>query len=194
MRRIQWFFLTALMGCGSAHNAPSTAGSAAPGAQMSGDDRALMRRLRTERERRVSERGAMFERIAVGHDYTGEYVLLHDDVVTAFLDIKDPQHPRYQPGHDEDGPVSAGMVRTHILVVPNEPRETIGRTIAGNISAEDLEATLRVMHAARELATRLGIQNASVYVKSPTRIGVGYLHVHIVGERNPNVPYPAALR
>jgi hypothetical protein len=198
--------LAALMGCGTTQGtAPNAAASAPRGgspearsaatadAQTPEEQRALMRRFRAERERRVSERGATFARIAVGHDYRGEYVLLHDQDVTGFLDIKDPQHPRYQPGHDEDGPVATGMVRAHILVVPNQPRETIGRTLASNITAEDLEVTLRVMHAARDLSTRLGIQNASIYVKSPARVGVGYLHVHIVGERNPNVPYPPPL-
>jgi hypothetical protein len=206
MRRIHYLVLTALIGCRSTpRTAPHASATAPPGgvpatgalaigdAQTPNERRALMRQLRAERERRVSERGDMFARIAVRHDYSGEYVLQHDHDVTAFLDIKDPQHPRYQPGHDEDGPVGSGMVRSHILVVPNEPRETIGRTLASNITAEDLELTLSVMHAARDLATRLGIQNANVYVKSPARIGVGYLHVHLVGERNPNVPYPPPL-
>ena len=142
----------------------------------------------------MRERGARFARIAVQHDYTGEYVLFRDQDVTGFLDIKDPRHPRYQPGRDEDGPVASPRVRAHILVVPNQPRETIGRTLASDITAEDLEATLRVMRAATELSTRLGITNARIFVKSPARIGVGYLHIHIVGERNPNVPYPPALR
>jgi diadenosine tetraphosphate (Ap4A) HIT family hydrolase len=206
MRRIHALVLAALMGCRTNRSAapdasantpprrsPEASALAIADAQIPDERRALMRQFRAERERRVSDRGEMFARIAVRHDYSGEYVLLHDQDVTAFLDIKDPQHPRYQPGHDEDGPVSTGMVRVHILVVPNQPRETIGRTIASNITAEDLELTLRVMHAARDLATRLAIQNANIYVKSPARVGVGYLHVHLVGERNPNVPYPPPL-
>lgn len=167
--------------------------SAPPTDAQAADHRALMRQLRTERETRMRERGAMFARIAVQHDYTGEYVLFRDQEVTAFLDIKDPQHPRYQPGHDEDGPVTSPRVRAHVLVVPNQPRENIGRTLEGNITEEDLEATLRVVRAATALSTRLGIANARVYLKAPSRAGVGYLHVHIVGERDPNVPYPPAL-
>ncbi len=153
-----------------------------------------MRQLRNERETRMRERGAVFARIAVQHDYTGEYVLFRDQDVTAFLDIKDPHHPRYQPGHDEDGPVASPRVRAHILVVPNQPRENIGRALESDITVEDLEATLRVMRAATALSTRLGITNARIYLKSPARAGVGYLHVHIVGERDPNVPYPPALQ
>jgi diadenosine tetraphosphate (Ap4A) HIT family hydrolase len=154
-----------------------------------------MKQLRTERETKVRERGEIFERIAVKHEYAGEYVVFHDQDVTAFLDLKDPKHPRYKPGHDEDedGPADPSHVRAHILVVPNQPRETIGKTVASDITAEDLEQTLKVMHAASELAARLGIKNAKVYVKSPARVGVGYLHVHIVGLRDPNVPYPPAL-
>ncbi|MDB4956037.1 MAG: hypothetical protein JWO36_3606 [Myxococcales bacterium] len=152
-----------------------------------------MRQLREEHDTKVRERGEIFARIAVKHDYSGEYVLFRDQDVTAFLDIKDPQHPRYKPGHDEDGPADGSKLRAHILVVPNQPRETIGKTVASDITAEDLEVTLKVMRAAADVSTRLGIKNAKIFVKSPARVGVGYLHVHIVGERDPNAPYPPAL-
>ncbi len=78
--------------------------------------------------------------------------------------------------------------------MPNEPRETIGKTIASDITADDLEATLKVMKAAESVAAKLNIKNAKIYVKSPERVGVGYLHVHLVGERDPNPPYPPALK
>ena len=207
MRPVPYLLLAALVGCGANRSAaphasanvpprgsPEATAVAIADAQTPDVRRALMRQFRAERERRVSGQGDAFARIAVRHDYSGEYVLFHDQDVTAFLDIKDPQHPRYQPGHDEDGPVTSGMVRVHILVVPNQPRETIGTTIASNITAEDLGLTLRVMQAARDIATRLGIQNPNIYVRSPARVGVGYLHVHIVGERIPNAPYPPPLR
>ena len=163
--------------------------------QAAREHRALVRQLRGEREQRVRERGAIFARIAVQHDYRGEYVLFRDKNVTAFLDLKDPQHPRYRRGHDEDGePADPSLRRAHILVVPNQPRETIGKTLASNITAEDLELTLSVMREAAVLATRFGIKNPKIYVRSPERVGVGYLHVHIVGERDAKTPYPPPLK
>jgi diadenosine tetraphosphate (Ap4A) HIT family hydrolase len=169
---------------------PTPAKPAAPAAAT--DDKALWRRLRTEREHKVHERGEAFARIAVKQDYTGEYVVFRDKDVTAFLDLKDPQHPRYKPGHDEDGIDPTKLA--HILVVPNEPRETIGKTISSDITVDDLEATLTVMKAAQAVAGKLNLKNAKIYVKSPARIGVGYLHVHIVGERDPKTAYPPALK
>jgi diadenosine tetraphosphate (Ap4A) HIT family hydrolase len=204
MQRLRLLALVVLVSCGSgqqaapAPSAPQQAGAAAPqpdlGAQPTGDRRALMRQMRTERETKVRERGEIFARIAVKHDYTGEYVLFHDQDVTAFLDIKDPQHPRFKPeDHEEEEPAESGPLRAHILVVPNLPRETIGKTLASDITIDDLEQALKVMRAATQLATRLAIKNPRIYVKSPARAGVGYLHVHIVGQRDPSVPYPPAL-
>ena len=153
-----------------------------------------MHRFRDEREKEVRERGEIFARIATKHDYSGEYVLFRDPDVTAFLDLKDPRHPRYKPGHDDDeAPAGSSKRRSHILVVPNQPRETIGKTLASDITAEDLELTLKVMRAAAALATRLGIKDPKIFVKSPERVGVGYLHVHIVGERAANSAYPPPL-
>jgi diadenosine tetraphosphate (Ap4A) HIT family hydrolase len=169
---------------------PTPATPTAPAAAT--DEKALWRRLRGEREKKVHERGEAFARIAVKQDYTGEYVVFRDKDVTAFLDLKDPQHPRYKPGHDEDGIDPSKLA--HLLVVPNEPRETIGKTIASDITAADLEATLTVMKAAQTVATKLGIKSAKIFAKSPARIGVGYLHVHIVGERDPKTAYPPALK
>jgi len=103
-----------------------------------GDRKALMRQLREEREKMVRERGEIFARIAVKHDYSGEYVLFRDQDVTAFLDLKDPRHPRYKPGHDDETPAGSSKRRSHILVVPNQPRETIGKTLASDIDADDL--------------------------------------------------------
>ena len=161
---------------------------------MTSDRKALWHQLRDEREKTVRERGEIFARIAVKHDYSGEYVLFRDQDVTAFLDLKDPRHPRYSPEteHDEDAAGSSKRL-SHILVVPNQPRETIGKTVASDITAEDLEVTQKVMREAAALATRLGVKHAKIYVKSPERVGVGYLHVHIVGERDPNVSYPPPL-
>jgi diadenosine tetraphosphate (Ap4A) HIT family hydrolase len=166
------------------------------GGQAASDRKALMRQFRDEREKEVRERGEIFARITTKHDYSGEYVLFRDQEVTAFLDLKDPRHPRYsaKPGHDDEGPAASSKRRSHILVVPNQPRETIGKTLASDITAADLEVTQRVMRAAAALATRLGIKDPKIYVKSPARVGIGYLHVHVQGERDPNVPYPPPLQ
>ena len=165
--------------------------AADPVAKAPDEKKAQWRQLRQDRENTVRERGETFAKIAVKKDYTGEYVVFRDKDVTAFLDIKDPRHPRYKPGHDED-PVDPKKL-AHVLVVPNEPRETIGKTVASDITLEDLEATTKVMKAAQAIAAKLEIKNARIYVKSPERVGVGYLHVHIVGERDPK-PYPPALK
>jgi diadenosine tetraphosphate (Ap4A) HIT family hydrolase len=175
---------------------PPRADSAATdaAARTAGDRKTLMRQLRNEREQMVRERGEIFSRIATKHDYSGEYVLFRDQEVTAFLDLKDPRHPRYSPEHDDEAPTGGSKGVSHILVVPNQPRETIGKTLASDITAEDLELTLKVMRAAAGLARRLGIKNPKIYVKSPERVGVGYLHVHVLGERDPNLPYPPPLK
>ena len=170
---------------------PAPAKPTAPAAAT--DDHAEWRRLRAAREKSVHARGEIFARIAVKQDYTGEYVVYRDKDVTAFLDLKDPQHPRHK-GHTDDEDGIDPKKLAHILVVPNDPRETIGKTIASDITADDLEATLKVMKAAESVAAKLNIKNAKIYVKSPERVGVGYLHVHIVGERDPNTPYPPALK
>jgi diadenosine tetraphosphate (Ap4A) HIT family hydrolase len=163
------------------------------------DRRALMREFRAlaeERDKVVREKGEIFANIAVRRDYRSEYVLFRDDDVTAFLDLTDPQHPRYSPksgGGDEGARVDPKR-RAHILVVPNRPREHIGKTLTSDIAAEDLEATLQVVRAAEVLAKRLRIANPQIYLKSSELVGIGYLHVHIVGERDPSVPYPPPLK
>lgn len=163
------------------------------------DRKALMRQFRAvaeERNKVVRERGEIFTRITVAHDYRGEYVLFRDKEVTAFLDITDPRHPRYSPrpgGEDEGSPANSRRL-SRILVVPNQPREHIGKTLTSDIAAEDLELTLRVVRSAAALATRLGIKNPRVYLKPSEKVGIGYLHVHVVGERDPGVPYPPPLK
>jgi diadenosine tetraphosphate (Ap4A) HIT family hydrolase len=163
-------------------------------APMTGERKALMRQLREEREKMVRERGEVFAKITTKHDYTGEYVLFRDQDVTAFLDIKDPKHPRYKAGHDDEEEAGGAKNLSHVLVVPNQPRETIGKTIASDITADDLELTMKVMREATALATKLGVKSPRIYVRSPARVGVGYLHVHIVGERDPKAPYPPPLK
>src|SRR6185437_7976411 len=78
---------------------PAPAKPTAPAAATdTTDDHAQWRRLRAAREKSVSARGKIFARIAVKQDYTGEYVVYRDNDVTAFLDLKDPQHPRHKRG------------------------------------------------------------------------------------------------
>lgn len=104
MQRGSRLAIAAFLVCGCHQQvAPAQPGSAprdaAANAQLTdtptADHRALMRQLRNERETRMRERGAMFERIAVQHDYTGEYVLFRDQDVTAFLDLN--RVPRIAP-------------------------------------------------------------------------------------------------
>jgi diadenosine tetraphosphate (Ap4A) HIT family hydrolase len=159
------------------------------------EGKALKREFRViaeERDRLVRERGEVFAKIAVHKDYRGEYVLFRDEDVTAFLDLTDPQHPRYSPRPGKEDERSPR--RSHILVVPNEPRENIGKTLTSDISAADLEATLKVVRAAEALAKRLGITNPQIYIKPSETVGIGYLHIHVVGERDPGVPYPPPLK
>lgn len=162
------------------------------------DRRTLMRTYRAlseERNKLVRERGTIFERIAAGRDYTGEHVLFRDQDVTAFLDLSDPRHPRYAPrGGGEDEAAAAGKGRAHVLVVPNQPREHIGKTLTSDITREDLELALKVVRAGEAQARRLGIKNPQIFVKSAQRVGVGYLHVHVIGDRDPNTPYPPPLK
>ena len=141
-----------------------------------------------ERDKLVAEKGKIFEKIAVKHDYHGEYVVFRDDDVTAFLDLRDPKHPRYS--------ARAGDTKrmAHVLVVPNQPRENIGKTLQADISPDDLDATVKVVRAAEALAKKLAITNAKIFLKPSEAVGVGYLHVHIVGERDPSLAYPPALK
>ena len=41
---------------------------------------------------------------------------------------------------------------------------------------------MSVFRDAKKLARRLGIKKPSIYANSESRVGVGYLHVHIEGQ------------
>lgn len=98
MQRIHTLALVALFGCGSSQPAAPMQPRAAQGSAIAqpadaagrapSERKALMRQLRAERETKVRERGEIFARIAVKHDYSGEYVLFRDQDVTAFLDAQ----------------------------------------------------------------------------------------------------------
>jgi diadenosine tetraphosphate (Ap4A) HIT family hydrolase len=173
-----------------------TPAAALPGAPS---PRALERLLRAERIRERSQvraRARFFSKITLGQDFRGERVLVRNEHVTAFLDMSDPEHPRYSadaPVEKEARAIPADQ-RAHVLVVPNQPREHIGKRLGSTITHADLAATMRVVEEARGIARQLGIRNARVYINPSERLMIGYLHVHIVGRRDPSVPYPRALR
>jgi diadenosine tetraphosphate (Ap4A) HIT family hydrolase len=151
------------------------------------------------KDRTVSRRKAarFFEKITVQKNYSGEYVMMRNKNVTAFLDLGDPRHPAYDP--QREGPDDVHMAnipkakRVHVLVVPNAKREHIGAQLGGTIGSKDLQATLAVVKEAEKLAAKLKIKNPKVFVNSEANIGVGYLHVHITGERTSQTKYPSAL-
>jgi diadenosine tetraphosphate (Ap4A) HIT family hydrolase len=194
--RLTWIAVVAVFASTTALADPPT-GDKKPTQASSADDAARTakrqyRALMADQNKRAAERAAIFAKIAVKHDYSGEWVVFRDNDVTAFLDLKDPQHPRYSP-HAGDEPKGSTR-RAHILVVPNQPREHIGKTLTSDIGADDLDATLTVFHAAEALAKRLNITNPKIYIKAAEKVGIGYLHVHIEGDRDPKVPYPQPLK
>jgi diadenosine tetraphosphate (Ap4A) HIT family hydrolase len=169
------------------------------GEKVAGSDRLALRKLMKEhaerRQASLLSRAEFFKKIAVARDYSGEHVVYRDPSVTAFLDLSDPLHPNHERlGRAEDGESEARAAnpnRAHLLVIPNAPREHIGRKLSGTVDSDDLEATLAVVKKAEGLAKSLGIRNPSVFVNTQDRLSVGYLHAHIVGERS--LPYPNPL-
>lgn len=150
---------------------------------------------RTQQRRKFAQ---FFEKVTVKRDYRGEYVMARDSSTTAFLDISDPQHPRYDPKKETGEETRMAHIpkhkRVHVLVVPNVKREHIGQSLGGSIGSGDLQTTLSVVKAAEKLAGQLKLKNAKVYINSEARIGVGYLHVHIVGERTSSTNFPTAMQ
>ena len=160
-------------------------------------EREIVRRHLTERRTRVRSRGSMFRNIAVDRNFKNEYVLMRDQDVTAFLDITDPQHPGFDPKRESDEPDLESIPvsrRAHILVVPNRAREHLTREIGNTITPSDVAETLQVMRSAEALAARLGIQNPKIFMNPESRVTVGYLHVHIIGERPAGRSYPPPLK
>jgi len=157
-------------------------------------ERAIVKQYAAKRTESRRAMARFFEKITVQRNYTGEYVLHRDGNVTAFLDISDPRHPKYDPAREEDDEsgVPPGK-RVHVLVVPNTPREHIGQRLGAGIGRGDLEATLEVVKSAERLAKTLNLKNPRVFLNPESRISVGYLHVHIVGEKTGSTHYPAPL-
>jgi diadenosine tetraphosphate (Ap4A) HIT family hydrolase len=141
-------------------------------------------------------RGRRFARIARGLE-PGPRIILKNRRVTAFLDHKDPKSPDYDDSIFDwelasfadlkDLPLER---RAHVLVIPNRGRAHVGRHFGSGLRASDLETSLRILREAEALARELGIQRARVFINPPDKVSVGYLHVHIVGERDPSLPYP----
>lgn len=154
---------------------------------------AIVRAHQRARRQGVQQRGGIFRRVVDGQRQN-EYVVHQDGDVTAFLDMSDSEHPKFDPEAElEEGDELARVRpdrRAHILVVPNAPREHITRTIGQSITEADIDEVKAVMSSARQLAARLRIKNPRIYMNPESRVTMGYLHVHIIGERTS--PYPAA--
>ncbi len=183
--------------------AVAAAGKAAPPSvspapmQLSEHDvHQVVRAAAKQRGERLQFTSRFFAKITQLKDYRGEHVLRSNGKITAFLDMSDPRHPRFDPRiEDEDPSVQSIPVarRAHILVVPNTQRAHIGQEVSGVITLADLDATREVMAEAHKLAVDLKIKNPRIYINTSDRIGVGYLHVHVVGEHDGS-PYPQLLQ
>jgi len=186
--------LSLFLGLGSVLGAPALV-AAAPGRQAATplpplDGHQMNLVYKTVRQARLDgmrQNSRFFKTITVARDWSREHVVHHDAAVTAFLDMSDPKHPRYDPENvDEDEHIAKipEAKRAHILVVPNQPREHIAQSVTGTITLDDINATRSVLESAHKVAKDLGIKNARIYLNTSDRVTVGYLHVHIVGERD----------
>ena len=75
-------------------------------------------------------------------------------------------------------------------MIPNRKREHVGPNLSSGLRGSDLSAALAIVRKAEGLANELGISRARVFINPVNKISVGYLHVHVVGERDPDRPYP----
>jgi len=159
--------------------------------------RQIVRGAAQQRLVSIRSNARFFTKITQAQDWKGEHVVHHDANVTAFLDMSDPQHPRYDKENiDEDESIEHIPLnkRAHILVIPNQQREHIASSVTGVITLDDINATKQVLESAHQVAKNLGIRNPRIYLNTSDRLTVGYLHVHIVGERSstsyPNLKQP----
>jgi hypothetical protein len=155
-----------------------------------------VRNFLKDRRTWIRSRGEIFRKIAVERNFANDYVLFRDKNITAFLDWGDSKHPKFdakrKTGEQHVMKKMPEGKRAHILVVPNKPREHISSRLGGQIGKDDLTTALRTVRSAERLAKKLGIRNAKIWVNSENAISVGYLHVHIVGERTKDYPAPLA--
>jgi len=148
--------------------------------------------------RRLVERGRRFQLIAQGR-LPGQHIVYRDKEVTAFLDQKDVQSPAHDPkvfdwefAAYEDLRDVPKERRAHLLMIPNHWRQHVGPNLGSGLAGRDLATALSIVRKAEDLARELRIIRPKVFINPVHRISVGYLHVHIIGERDPNVPYPQA--
>ena len=155
-------------------------------------------RLRTPAAQRQEqiERGRRFLAIAERR-LPGQHIVYRDREVTAFLDQKDPQSPVHDPkifDWEMDAYPDLKRLpperRAHILVIPNHWRQHVGLNLGSGLRAQDLEVSLRVLRKAEGLAREMGLLRPRIFINPPDKISVAYLHVHIIGERDPDRPYP----
>jgi diadenosine tetraphosphate (Ap4A) HIT family hydrolase len=163
--------------------------SALDEAAQRGLDRGFVARLTAEanahRREAVRQRGGIFLRIA-GGNHQGEVVVHSDRDVTAFLDMSDPAHPEFDPEAEvEEEAANAIPIarRAHVLVVPNSRREHLTPRLGGNVHLADLEFGAKMLRSAQQIAQRLGIKNPDIFITDSSRVMIGQLHVHIVGEK-----------
>ncbi|MBT8493213.1 MAG: hypothetical protein KJO07_09170 [Deltaproteobacteria bacterium] len=166
-----------------------------PWKQLGAKKRSQLKGLLANKLAWVRARGKLFGAITQKRDYRRDYVVVRNRKVTAFLDWSDPHHPQYDPTRKTGeqhllDPIPESR-RAHVLVVPNRPREHIAQRLGEQISLSDLDAARETMQQAHAIAKKLGINKPRIWINSPDRISVGYLHVHIIGERKK--AYPPAL-
>lgn len=154
--------------------------------------RQFLRAVKADRISRVRAGARFFKKIAIDKDYKNEHVVMANADVTAFLDMTDPMHPRFDPQGEAYDELEALPIdrRVHILVVPNKMREHLTETLGARIGLGDLLTTAKVVGEAEKLAQQLGVKNAKVFVNPSDDLSIGYLHVHIIGEKKPNQAYP----
>jgi diadenosine tetraphosphate (Ap4A) HIT family hydrolase len=148
---------------------------------------AVYRTVSKERIDGLRQNARFFTKITVKGDWSNERVVHHDALVTAFLDMSDPEHPRYDRQNVDEDELIARLPesrRAHVLVIPNQPREHIAPSVSGVITLDDINATRAVLESAHQVAKDLGIKNPRIYFNTADRLTVGYLHVHVVGERD----------
>jgi hypothetical protein len=184
--RLLTLFFTLFFGLPQANATPGS-----PFPTLSLRDREQYQLLYQRRVAVLRQRAAFMEKIAEG-DFSGKHVLLRNAQVTAFLDVTDPRSRERVPEYHPELLNIPVERRAHILVVPNRKREHIGDKLDSKIRLGDLEASAQVLKAAEALAKRLGIRHANVFINPLDKLSVGYLHAHIMGERDP-VPYPTTI-
>jgi hypothetical protein len=149
--------------------------------------------LRRANRRRLGN-ARFFREVANGR-YGSRHVVYRDQLMTAFLDWTDPASPDY----NAKAPLEPKLReipferRAHLLVIPNQDYQHVGKRLEGPFSASDVERTEQLMAGAQKLAAELQLTNVSVFENSAQAVSVGYQHIHIIGTKDPARPYPPPL-